>query len=117
LNERSFSATIETWGKDEGVHMTETDRIRAELQNSLPALRERYHIKELGLFGSYVRGDNTVESDIDILVDFDRTVSLLAFVALKRELSELLKKNVDLVMKRALKPHIGKQVLQEVKYI
>jgi uncharacterized protein len=97
--------------------MTETERITAELQKSLPVLKERYHIKELGIFGSYARGDEAPESDIDILVDFDRIISLLTFVALKRELSELLSKNVDLVMKRALKPNLGKRVLQEVRYL
>ena len=78
------------------------------------ALIKRYGIKEIGIFGSYARGEQDRQSDVDILVDFSRSLSLLEFVHLENELSELLGIKVDLVMKTALKPRIGKHILEEV---
>ena len=77
-------------------------------------MTERYGVKSLGLFGSYVRGEETEGSDLDLLVEFAETPDLLEFVALGRDLSELLGVKVDLVMKRALKPRIGERILDEV---
>jgi predicted nucleotidyltransferase len=80
----------------------------------LPRLREQYGVKSLGLFGSYVRGQQAQESDLDILVEFDdRPLTLLQFVRLENELSDLLGVKVDLVEKAALKPAIGRRVLEE----
>jgi predicted nucleotidyltransferase len=64
-----------------------------------------------------LKGSATPTSDIDILVDFSRPVDLFAFIELKNHLSELLDANVDLVMKKGLKPSIGKRILKEVEYI
>ena len=69
------------------------------LHDHLPELTERYGVKSLGLFGSYVRGEETEGSDLDLLVEFAETPDLLEFVALGRDLSELLGVKVDLVMK------------------
>jgi predicted nucleotidyltransferase len=71
----------------------------------------------LGIFGSYVRREQKKKSDVDILIDFENSISLLSFVALEYHLSDVLGKKVDLVMKSALKPRIGKQILREVIYI
>jgi uncharacterized protein len=68
----------------------------------------------LGVFGSYLRGEATAESDLDILVEYDRPPSLFQFVRLQRDLSELLGVPVDLVMKSALRPAIGQVILSEV---
>ncbi len=84
------------------------------LRNRLPELGERYRVKSLGLFGSYIRGDEREGSDLDLLVEFTDTPDLLEFVALGRELSDLLGVRVDLVMKRTLKPIIGERILKEV---
>ena len=84
------------------------------LRDHLPALRERYGVKSFGLFGSYVRGEEREGSDLDLLVEFTDAPDLFEFVALGRELSELLGVTVDLVMKRALKPRIGERILEEV---
>jgi len=80
-------------------------------------LRVRYGVKEIGIFGSYVREEQKETSDVDILVEFEMPVGLLAFAGLKNYLSDYLGVEVDLVMKRALKPRIGKRVLQEVIYV
>ena len=84
------------------------------IRGHLPELTDRYGVESLGIFGSLVRGEQREDSDLDILVEFSRTPGLFDFVALKIELTELLEADVDLVMKRALKPHIGERILKEV---
>ena len=84
------------------------------LRQSLPILERRYHVRRLGIFGSYVRGEQKSSSDLDILVEFLQPPSLIQFVTLERELGELLGVRVDLVMKSALKPVIGRHILQEL---
>lgn len=86
----------------------------ATLRTRLPELRAQYGVATLGLFGSYVRGEQVPGSDLDILVEFERTPSLFEFVELQDHLSELLGVPVDLVMKSTLKPAIGRYILDEV---
>ncbi len=93
---------------------SELARIKRILQKNMPELRERYSVKSLGVFGSYVRGEQKQRSDLDILVEFDQTPTLLEFVHLKRHLSELVGIPVDLVLKKTLKPHIGQYILAEL---
>ena len=89
--------------------------IQRTLRTQLPELRERYGVTSLGVFGSYVRGEQRTRSDLDILVEFDeRPLTLLQFIALENELSDQLGVKVDLVEKCALKPVIGRRILQEV---
>ncbi|MBN1250345.1 MAG: nucleotidyltransferase family protein [Anaerolineae bacterium] len=86
-----------------------------QLRALLPELRARYGVQSLGIFGSYVRGEQGHRSDLDILVEFDdRPLSLFDFVRLENELSDALGVKVDLVEKRALRPHIGEHILNEV---
>jgi predicted nucleotidyltransferase len=82
-------------------------------------LQQRYRVKELGVFGSVVRGEQKGTSDVDILVEFDEDarLGLLKFINLENYLSELLGVKVDLVMKSALKPRIGKHVVKETVYL
>ena len=80
-------------------------------------LRKKYGVKEIGIFGSYIRGKTRKNSDLDILVDFDRNIDLLQFVNLENHFSDILGVKVDLVMKDALKPRIGRHILTEVIYI
>ena len=96
--------------------MTDTV-IMEKIREDMPLLRERYKVKNVGVFGSYVRGDNNEESDVDILVEFHEPPTLLEFVALERHIGELTGIKVDLVMKTALKPGIGERILQEVVYV
>jgi predicted nucleotidyltransferase len=87
------------------------------LRRAMPELRQQFGVRALGVFGSYVRGDQRVGSDLDVLVEFDRPISLLDFVDLETRISELLGVKVDLVMKSALKPNIGRRILGEVVLI
>jgi predicted nucleotidyltransferase len=97
--------------------MTEIERIISEIRENMPYLREQYNVKSLGVFGSYVRGEEKKRSDVDILVEFEEPVTLLEFLALERRLNEFIGKKVDLVMKTALKPKIGERILEEVVYV
>ena len=89
------------------------EEIKQVLREYLPELRERYGVRSLGIFGSYVRGEQRKRSDLDILVEFDRAPTLFEFVRLERYLSDQLGIRVDLVMKSALKPNIGRHILEE----
>jgi len=97
--------------------MNEVQTIMDEIKKNMPYFTEKYKVKNLGIFGSYVRGEQKKKSDVDILVEFYESISLLEFIALERELSEHIGKKVDLVMKTVLKPKIGENILKEVVYI
>ena len=84
------------------------------LRRELPGLIRRYHVRSLGLFGSYVRHEERRGSDSDVLVSFSQTPSLFRYVELENYLSDLLGVKVDLVMQEALKPRIGQRILREV---
>lgn len=84
------------------------------LRQQLPDLNAQYQVRSLRMFGSYVRQTQTVDSDLDLLVTFDKAPSLLKFIALENRLTDMLGVKVDLVMKDTLKPRIGKHVMSEV---
>lgn len=94
----------------------EARKVLRKIRRNMGFLRKQYGVKSIGVFGSYVRGEQKKRSDLDILVEFGRTPSLFEYVALEQHLSELTGMKVDLVMKRALRPHIGGYILQEVVY-
>ncbi len=85
-----------------------------ELLSLLPYLRERYGVKELGVFGSYLRGEQRQDSDLDLLVDFEKDISLWDVMELEEFLSERLGVRVDLIMKSSLKfrPHTAEKILK-----
>lgn len=93
------------------------EEIKEVLKKQKEFLNQEYGVKEMGVFGSYVRNQMGKESDVDILVDFSRSIGLLKFVNLENYLSEILDAKIDLVMKDVLKPRIGKNILEEVVYI
>ena len=88
-----------------------------ELQALLPKLQELYQVQSLEVFGSYVRGDENTDSDLDLLVTFYENPSLFKFVEMENYLGDQLGIKVDLVMKDSLKPAIGKRILAEVQPI
>ncbi|OPY48745.1 MAG: Nucleotidyltransferase domain protein [Methanosaeta sp. PtaU1.Bin060] len=97
--------------------MSDLQEIEARLKENKNVLDEKYNVKEIGIFGSFVRGEQKETSDLDILVEFKGRVSLFEVIRLERYLSELLGEKVDLVMKKSLKPRIGKHILKEVVYV
>ena len=84
------------------------------LRQHFPEIKKKYSVSYLGIFGSYVRGEQTSESDLDLLVEFEEKPGLFEYIELEDYLSDLLGVKVDLVMKSALKPNIGKRILNEV---
>lgn len=97
--------------------MRRLEEIQEILRQKKPILRERFRVKEIGIFGSFVRGEEKDSSDLDILVELERPVGLIKFVGLQNYLSDELGEKVDLVRKSALKPRIKKNILSEVVYI
>ena len=79
-------------------------------------LIEQYGICEIGLFGSYVRGEQHGNSDLDILVELEKPVriDLIGFIEMENYLSDALGVKADLVIKEDLKPLVGQQILNEV---
>lgn len=98
---------------------TKLQKILQQLREYIPQIKEQYQIKNIGVFGSYVRGEEQENSDIDILIEFSPDISfgLIAFCKLENQLSEKLGKKVDLVTKDGLKPRIGENILKEVVYL
>jgi predicted nucleotidyltransferase len=90
--------------------------IKSILEVLKPLISEQYGVETLGVFGSYTRGEQTKKSDIDILVTFreDAHPGLFEFLDLEEFLAKKLGLKVDLVSKDALKPYIGKRILEEV---
>lgn len=96
--------------------------IKSRLREAFPRLRETYAVERLAVHGSHLRGEADAESDIDVLVDFQdseagRQVSLLDFIALKKELEDVLGMPVDLGERRALRGTVGEKIRQEAEPI
>jgi len=96
--------------------MKNVEEIKKKLEELKPSLKEKFQIKSIGIFGSYIRGEEEKRSDLDILVEFEESarLSLLDFIGLENYLSDELGVKVDLVEKSTLKPRIGKHILEEV---
>ena len=94
--------------------MHDKKSILVKLQQLKTELRMRFSVGEIGLFGSVVRDDDTERSDIDILVEFEKPIGFFQFMELEEFLEEQLGGKVDLVSKKALKPYIGRHIIEEV---
>lgn len=79
-------------------------------------LRERFKIREIGVFGSYLKNEQKRRSDLDILVEFYEPVGL-GYFELKEFLEDALKIKVDLVIKKAIKPRLKEKILKEALYL
>ena len=79
-------------------------------------LKDKYFVKEIGIFGSVARGDQKPDSDVDILVDFESPIGIFDFIRLEDYLSKLLGSKVDLVTKTGLKSAIKDDILNQAIY-
>lgn len=93
------------------------EEIKNIIKENLAHLKKEYYVSEVGVFGSYATGEQKEDSDIDVLIEIGQPIGLFKFVGLKLYLEEKLNKKVDLVTKRALKPLIKDQILDETVYI
>lgn len=99
--------------------MKNVEEIKNKIKSVQNKLNTEFEVQEIGLFGSYIRGEAREDSDIDILVTLkqDHNVGLIKFNSLKEFLSELLNIKVDLVIKDGIKPALKKYILSEVVYL
>ena len=97
--------------------MKKLNELKKILRDHKATLKDEFGVIEIGLFGSYTKGNQKKDSDVDILVEFEKAIDLFTYVHLKNHLSDLLGVNVDLVTKKALKPKIGERILNETVYI
>jgi hypothetical protein len=96
--------------------MKNLNEIRQTLREQSPYLAEKYGVRIMGVFGSYVRQEQRPDSDLDLLIELDRPprISLIGLVELEDYLSQILGVEVDLAIRENLKKRIGMRILQEV---
>jgi len=87
------------------------------LKENKAILAERFKVKEIGIFGSYVRGEQKEKSDVDILVSFYEPISLLKLVSLENFLTDLTGVKVDIVPKEDIRPELKERILGKVMYL
>lgn len=92
------------------------NKVKVILSTQKERLFEKYPIKELAIFGSVSRGDDTEESDVDILVDFHKPVGI-EFIDLADELQDILNKKVDLISKKGIKQRYFKHIQNDLQYV
>jgi len=94
--------------------MKDINEIKKRLEAYKPIIKEKFKIKEIGIFGSFVRGEESKKSDIDILVDFEKDGKTFDnYIELKYFLQKLLGLEVDLIMKGALKKELKDAILRK----
>jgi uncharacterized protein len=97
--------------------MRNTCEVLEQLRGMRHELSEQYHVRSIGVFGSYSRKHQTEQSDLDLVVEFDQPIGMMAFVHLKDLISDRLNIRVDLVTPEGLHPLIRDQVMHEVVYV
>jgi uncharacterized protein len=96
--------------------MLTKNEIIEKLRELKPVLAREYNVKEIGLFGSYSDNKQNEESDIDILVEFDKPIGW-KFFSLEKYLEDIFKKKVDLVTKKALKKQLKERILNQTLFL
>ena len=84
-----------------------------EIEKKIIPVLKKNKVKRAGIFGSYVRGEQKKNSDIDILVELDESLSLYDVIGIKIELEKILKRKVDLVEYDTIKPELRNNILSE----
>lgn len=90
--------------------------IKRRLEALKPELRNKYHVKSIGIFGSAVRSDFTPQSDIDIIVEFSQPIGI-SFIDLADFIEEKMNSKVDLVSRKGIKPNYFKAIENEIVYV
>ena len=95
------------------------EEVKAILKEHKAEVVQKYRVREIGIFGSFVRCEHKRRSDVDILVEFDpRNIpGLLKLIELEMYLEKLLRKKVDVVIKSGIRPELKRGILKEVVYI
>ncbi|MDQ1353740.1 MAG: uncharacterized protein QG657_4047 [Acidobacteriota bacterium] len=92
--------------------------IQERLRENRSFLKSKYHIIDIGLFGSFAVEENSADSDIDILVEFQKGhKDFFNYMRLKYHLQELLGREVDLVLRGSVKPRLKERIFSQVQYV
>jgi len=97
--------------------MREKTEIMDQLRDMMAELRGQFHVKKIGIFGSFSRERQTEQSDVDLVVEFDQPIGMMAFVHLRNQIADRLGIRVDLVTPDGLHPLIREQVMRELVYV
>ena len=98
--------------------MKPLNEIKEIIRDHKVELSREFGVSEIGIFGSLVRGEAREDSDVDVLVEFNRPIGLIKLMTLEYYLEQLFGgTKVDLVSRKSLKPYIGKVILREVQYV
>jgi predicted nucleotidyltransferase len=97
--------------------MKTLEEIKQTLRATKPLLQQQYRVTEVGVLGSYARGEQTQTSDVDVLIDYEQAPTLFKLVELRDYLAQVVGVKVDVVTKNGLKPRIRERVLSEVVYV
>ncbi len=93
--------------------MKNLEKIKEIIAKHKNKLHDKYSVIEIGIFGSYVREEQKETSDVDILVEFEKPVSLLQIVSLENYLSDILEVKVDVVPKKNIRKELKDYILKE----
>jgi len=88
-----------------------------EIESKLVAILSKYDVQKIGIFGSYAKGIQRLDSDLDVLVNFRNIKSLLTLVRIERELSESIGVKVDLLTEQSVSPYLIDRIKSELKVI
>ncbi|MFH1859460.1 MAG: nucleotidyltransferase family protein [bacterium] len=97
--------------------MKTLESVKQILRENLEFFSNRYQVSSIGIFGSYVREEQKKESDIDILVEFNKPISLLKLVNLENFLTDFIGIKVDIIPKEDIRPELREAILSEVVYV
>jgi predicted nucleotidyltransferase len=93
--------------------MKNLEEIRKTIRTHEQELREQFAVRKLAIFGSYSRGDQNESSDLDLLVEFEKPVSLLSLVSLENRLGDIIGIKVDVVPQEDVRPELRDEILSE----
>lgn len=88
-----------------------------KIKTKIIPLAKASNMTYVGLFGSYARGDENEKSDIDLLVQFLKPITLIEFIQIENKLSKALNRKVDLVTEKALSPYLKPYVIKDLKVL
>ncbi len=82
-----------------------------------PDILRRYHVRRIGIFGSFAAGTATEASDVDLLVELTETITIPQYVHLKDDMTKLLKVRADVVPVSGIKPYLRDRIMKEVEWV
>ena len=90
---------------------------KTEIYKTITSYLKKYDPAKIGIFGSFARNENTIESDIDILVNLKKKIDYLDLVGIELDLSDLLGMKVDLITERSINPRLKPYIYKDLRII